>query len=184
MNHLGNAGQFIVDTIFSLVLYLVILRFWMQWARANFRNPIGQLVINLSNPAVIPLRRLIPSIGSIDTATLLLALAIVIIKVYILVALAGSTPAWVSLLLYSVGEIIKASINLFSAAIIIQIIASWINPHAYHPILDIARAIAEPLMAPARRLIPSMGGLDLSPMLVFFILRLCLILIVSPLQHA
>tara|TARA_B110000908_G_C9851357_1_gene270030 strand:- start:46 stop:519 length:474 start_codon:yes stop_codon:yes gene_type:complete len=154
----------------------------MQWVRANFRNPFGQFVIAITNPAVIPLRKVLPSIGSIDTATVVLALIISIGKTYIVASILGHSISWLSLIAFSFGELIRCSIYVFGAAIFIQILASWINPHGYNPILDIARSIAEPLMAPARKLLPPIGGLDLSPMLIFIFFKLSLILIVAPIQ--
>ncbi|MFT4629570.1 MAG: YggT family protein [Arenicella sp.] len=182
MNYIGNASTYLTETLLGLVLYVVILRFWMQWVRANFRNPFGQFVIAITNPAVIPLRKVIPSIGSIDAATVVLALVISIGKTYIVASILGHSISWLSLIAFSFGELIRCSIYVFGAAIFIQILASWINPHGYNPILDIARSIAEPLMAPARKLLPPIGGLDLSPMLVFIFFKLSLILIVAPIQ--
>ena len=182
MNYLGNAGSYLTETLLGLALYIVLLRFWMQWVRANFRNQIGQFLIAVTNPAVVPLRRILPSIGSIDTATIVLAMVVAIIKTLTLVTIAGYSPAWFSLISYSLGELIQSSIYVFMAAIFIMIIASWINPHSHHPVLEIAHSIAEPLMAPARRIIPSIGGLDLSPILVFIFLQLSLQLVVAPLQ--
>jgi len=182
MNYLGNAAIYLTDTLIGLALYIVLLRFWLQWVRGNFRNPIGQILINTSNPLVLPLRRIIPSFGSIDTATVVLAIIIAAIKTLVLSKLAGQSIAWLSLISYSFGELIRCSIYIFMAAIFIQIIASWLNPHSAHPVLDIAHSIAEPLMAPVRRVIPPFGGLDLSPIFVFLFLQLSLQLIVAPLQ--
>lgn len=183
MNHLNNAGAFLSQAIFGFVLYIVLLRFWMQWVHANFRNPVGQMVISLSNPLVLPLRKLLPSIAYIDTATLVLAFVIACLKTSLIVYfMSGQLVISPALLLYSLGEVIRCSIYLFLAAIFIQIIASWVNPYASHPVLSIARAIAEPLLAPARRLIPSIAGIDFSPILVVLFLQLSLILIVAPLQ--
>jgi YggT family protein len=182
MNYIGNATTYLTETVLGLVLYVVILRFWMQWVRANFRNPFGQFVISVTNPAVIPLRKVLPSIGSIDTATVVLALIISIGKTYIVTSLLSYSISWLSLFAYSFGELIRCSIYVFGAAIFIQILASWINPHGYNPILDIASSIAEPLITPARKLLPPIGGLDLSPMLIFIFFKLSLILIVAPIQ--
>lgn len=182
MIHLNNAGAFLSQAILGFFLYLILLRFWMQWVHANFRNPIGQFVISLSNPVVLPLRRVLPSIASIDTATLVLAFIIAFIKTALIVYFISGQLIIVPLLAYSLGEVIRCSIYLFFAAIIIQIIASWVNPYAHHPILSIARALAEPLLAPARRLIPAVAGIDFSPILVMLFLQLSLILIVAPLQ--
>jgi len=183
MNYIGNASSYLSNFFFGLALYLVLLRYWMQWVHANFRNPVGQFIISLTNPIVIPLRRILPSFRSIDTATLLLAYALAVLSVFILVSLSGQAYSWISLFSFSLGKVIDASINIFMVAIFIQIIASWLNPHTHHPVLEIARAIADPLLAPARRLIPPIGGLDISPILVFLFLNLSKILVVAPLQH-
>ena len=183
MNYIGNASSYLSNFFFGLALYLVLLRYWMQWVHASFRNPVGQFVITLTNPVVIPLRRILPSFKSFDTATLLLAYALAVLSVFIPVSLSEQTVSWISLLSFSLGKVIDASLNIFIVAIFVQILASWLNPHAYHPILEIARAVAEPLLAPARRLIAPIGGLDISPILVFLFLNLSKILVVAPLQH-
>ena len=183
MNYIGNASSYLTNLIFGIALYLMLLRYWMQWVHADFRNPIGRFIISLTNPVVIPMRRILPSFRSVDTATLLLAYALAVLSILILVSLSGQNYSWISLLSFSLGKVIDASINIFMLAILVQILASWLNPHAYHPALDIARAIAEPLLAPARRLIPAIGGLDISPILVFVFLNLSKILVVAPLQN-
>lgn len=182
MSYLSNAGNYLFDTIFNLFLIIVLLRFWMQWVRANFRNEFGQFLLAVSNPVIIPLRKIVPSIGPIDTATVVLAILLVIFKYTLLPLLSGSAIPWGFILAYCLGELIKYSVYIFMAAIVIQIIASWVAPYSHHPLLDIAKSIAEPLMAPARRLLPSVGGIDFSPIIVFIFLNLTLMLIVAPLQ--
>jgi len=182
MPYLQNAAFFIVDTIFNLALYIVLIRFWMQWARADFRNQLGQFIIKATNPVVIPIRRVLPSIGKIDTATVVLAVAIAIAKLLVLQLISadlGSDSA-LKIVTYAIGIVIDSSIYIFMGAIIIGIVASWINPGSYHPILSIAHSISEPIMAPARRILPPMGGIDFSPMLVFLLLGVMRILIVGP----
>ena len=184
MSHITNTSLYLTHTLFNFALCIVLLRFWMQWVRAGFRNPVGQFVISVTNPAVIPLRKILPSISSLDTATVCLALVIAIGKIAILILLSGGAVAIVSSFLYAVGDVIKFSIYLFFGAIFIQIITSWVNPYSGHPIISLASSLAEPLMAPARKLIPPIGGLDLSPILVFIFLRVSLMLIVAPLQSS
>lgn len=160
-----------------MALYIVLLRFWMQWVRADFRNELGQFIITVTNPVVIPLRKIVPSIRTLDSATLLLALAIGILKVVMFLALTSYSAKPLLLLIMGIGLILKYSIHLFFAAIIIGIIASWVNPHSYHPILSVARSIGEPLLAPARRLIPPIAGLDFSPVIVLLLMQFTLQLI-------
>lgn len=182
MNYLGNASTYLTEALLGFALYVVLLRFWMQWVKADFRNPLGQFILTVTKPVVVPLRRFFPPIRSIDTATIIFALAVAILKTLIIAALFSRSLGWLSLIAYSFGELIRFSIYIFMVAIFIQIIASWVSPHSYHPLLDIAHSIAEPMLAPARRLLPPIAGLDLSPILVFIFLRLSLILVVAPIQ--
>jgi len=172
-----NATIFLTQAIIGIVLYVVLLRFWMQWVRADFRNELGQFIISVTNPLVIPLRKILPPIGTIDTATIVLAWLIAVFKIFAFFLLAPGQPNILQYLIFSIGLFIKASIYLFLAAIIIGVIASWINPHSYHPILSVARSISEPLLAPARRLIPSIGGIDFSPMVVLLFLQFSLYIV-------
>jgi YggT family protein len=180
MPYLLNATDFLLQSIIGFALYLSLLRFWMQWVRADFRNQFGQFVISLTNPFIIPLRKALPSVGNVDTATVALALILAAIKIFAFVSLRGLEPSVFGYVLMSIGVVIKASVYLFLLAIFIQIIASWVNPHSHHPILSVARSISNPIMAPARRIIPPIGGLDLSPIVVILFLQLSLRLLVAP----
>ena len=172
-----NAVHFLIQAVLSLALYVVLLRFWMQWVRADFRNQLGQFIIAVTNPVVIPLRKVLPSIGTIDTATVVLALIIAAIKLFVYLALHGLGGNPITIVVISIGLLLRYSIYLFIAAIIVGIIASWVNPHTYHPMVAVARAISNPLLAPAQRLIPPLAGLDFSPVIVLLLLQASLYLI-------
>ena len=180
MNYVANAGTLIVETLVGLYLYIVVLRFLMQWIRADFRNPLGQFIITVTNPLILPLRAILPPIGAIDTASLVAALGVAFLKVWALLTLASYSVPIGSLLIFAVSELVRSGIHLFIAATLVTIIASWIASGSYHPVVWVAHQIAEPLLAPARRLIPPIGGLDLSPILVFLFLNLSLTLLVAP----
>jgi len=182
MPYLQNASDFLLQALIGFALYIVLLRFWMQWVRADFRNEFGQFVIALTNPVVIPLRKILPSIGTVDTATILLAYIIGIIKIvaFLFLRNAMQQASPIDYAIWGIGVFIKYSIYLFLAAIVVQAIASWVAPHSYHPILNVARSISTPILAPAQRLIPAIGGLDLSPILVILFLQFSLRLIVAP----
>lgn len=182
MQYLSNAGLYLIDTFFTIALMAFLLRFWMQWVRADFRNPIGHFVITVTNPVVIPLRRVIPSIGTMDTATVLLAFIVAAIKTIAILAVIGRAASPLFIAVYSLAEIIEVSIYIFMGALIIQIIASWINPYSAHPLLSVAHSIAAPLCNPARKILPPIAGIDFSPILVFLFLNLSLQLLVAPLQ--
>jgi len=186
MPYIQNASTFLIEALFNFALYIVLVRFWMQWVRADFRNEVGQFIISATNPLIVPMRRVIPSIGVIDTATVLLAVTIALVKLYVLVLVAGgglSSYSLLKLLSTAVATVLDSSIYVFLAAIFIGIIASWLNPNSYHPVLIIARSISAPLLTPARRLIPPLGGIDFSPMLVILFLRVSQILLIAPLYR-
>ncbi|HAU69489.1 MAG TPA: YggT family protein [Gammaproteobacteria bacterium] len=182
MNYAANAATLIIDTIIGLYLYIILVRFWMQWVRADFRNPVGQFVISTTSPFIIPLRKLLPPIGMVDTATLVFALIVAIIKVAALFAVVSSMPSAVNILVFGASEVLRSSIHIFMASVFIMIIASWIASGSYNPIVSVAQQIAHPLMAPAQRLLPNIGGFDLSPILVILFLNLSLVLLVAPIS--
>lgn len=174
-----QALYFIIKTLTQLFLLILLLRFWLPWLRADFRNPIAQGILRFTSPLIIPVRRLLPSVGRLDTATILVAFIIQFLTVFALLAIFGQKVepmyvAWTAAL-----ELIILSLNLFFFAILIRIILSWIAPQSYNPISAIAGAIAEPVLRPFRRLIPPLGGLDLSPILAIVILQAAVILLQS-----
>jgi len=180
MPYIQNASDFLIQAIIGFALYVVLLRFWMQWVRADFRNPIGQFIITVTNPVVLPLRKILPSIGNMDTATILLAYVIGLVKIFAYLILREHIADPLNYIIWGIGLFIKASIYLFIAAILIQVIASWINPNSYHPIVSIAHSIGNLITAPVRRIIPPLAGLDFSPLLVLLLLQFSLRLLVAP----
>lgn len=165
-----NAIEFLVGIIFTLYLMVVLLRLWLQLAKADFYNPLSQFVVRVTHPIVGPLRRIIPSIGSFDTATLLLAFAIALLKIWVLAMLRGYT------MIDPIGILVSACIYLLSEAaqlviyvLIIRAILSWVSQGS-NPLELLFHQLTEPLVAPIRRVVPSVGGLDLSPMILIILL--------------
>ena len=179
-NYFGNAGSFLIDTIIGLYMLAVMLRFLLQWVRADFYNPISQFLVTVTNPPVIFLRKFIPGLFGIDLASIILLAALAVVKIYLIYAIAGMTPRISGVLLLSVGEVIQLGIYVFIFSMLIRVVLSWIQPGGYNPVLGLINQLTEPLMAPARRIIPVFGGLDISPMLVFIFLYLTLMLVVQP----
>ncbi len=179
-NYFGDAGSFLIDTIIGLYMLAVMLRFLLQCVRADFYNPISKFLVTVTNPPLIFLRKFIPGLFGIDLASLLLLVSLAIVKIYLISAISGITPHFSGALLLAVGEVIQLGIYVFIFSMLIRVILSWIQPGAYNPVLGLINRLTEPLMAPARRIIPPFGGLDLSPMLVFIFLYLTLMLVVRP----
>jgi YggT family protein len=160
-----NAMSFLITTLFDLYLMVVILRFWLQLAKADFYNPFSQFIVKATHPVLAPMRRILPSVGSIDTASIALALLVVLVKMLVLTLLAGAAIDILTLLLFSLISVVKEAGVLLFWLILIRALLSWFN-QGHNPIVMMITQLTEPVLAPARRIIPPMGGLDLSVLLV------------------
>jgi len=179
-NYFSDAGSFLIDTVIGLYMLAVILRFLLQWVRADFYNPISQFLVTVTNPPLVFLRRFIPGFFGVDLASIILLIVLAMIKIYLIYAISGLTPHVSGVLVLAVGEMIQLGVYVFIFTMLIRIVLSWIQPGGYNPVLVLINQLTEPLMAPARRIIPPFGGLDISPILVFIFLYLTLMLVVRP----
>jgi len=181
--YFGNAGLFLIKTILGLYILIVLLRFLFQLVRADFYNPLSSVLVKLTNPLLLPLRRIIPGLGGIDLASIFLLIALQALE-YVLIGLLPryGIPAPVGLLVMSITDLLALTVNVFFFSILIQIVISWINPHAHNPVISLLHQLNEPLLGRARRLIPPISGLDLSPIIVFVVLKLIEFLLIHPLK--
>jgi len=170
-----QALYFIIKTITQLYLLVLLLRLWLPLLRADFRNPLAQGILRFTSPLVVPLRRLLPSIGRLDTATIVVAFAIQYLIVLVLLAIFGQTATTVPILITTVIELAILSLNLFFFVILIKIILSWIAPHTHNPATALLSTLAEPVLRPFRRMIPPIGGLDISPIFAIVLLQAAVI---------
>lgn len=154
---------FIISTLAQLFLLVMLLRFWLPFVRADFRNPIAQGILRLTSPLVIPVRRVIPPIGRLDTATILIAFGLQYLTIFIILTISGIAPAILPIAITALVDLVLLSVRLFTFAIFIHIILSWIAPGTYNPATAFIAMLVEPVMRPFRRLIPPIGGLDISP---------------------
>lgn len=169
--NLGGGLQFLFNSIFNIYLYIVIARFVLQIARGDFYNPVSQTIARMTTPLLKPLRRIIPGFGGVDVACLVLFFGLVVIKITLLVLLfGGGQIAPVQLLIFALFSSAQLILNFFIGVIFISVILSWIAPPGSNPFADILNQLAEPVLGPARRVLPPMGGLDFSPMIVLFLL--------------
>ena len=174
----------IVITILAIAstfyMTVVLLRFLLQLARADFYNPITQFVVKATNPPLRPLRRVIPGLGGIDGASLVLAVIIQALAFFlILIALSGGIPAInpLTLLVWAVLNVLGLIVKIYFWSVIAVVVVSWIAPQSGHPAIQLVAQITEPVMGPVRKIMPSMGGLDLSPIIVFLILNVISVVI-------
>lgn len=171
MNPQG-AMHFLVSTVFDIFIFLVLTRLILQLVRADFYNPISQFVVRATNPVLAPLRKLVPSPPLIDTAALVMVIVLIIAKVVVLsLLIRGSVPPVNILVLFSIQQLASLMLTYLFFAILIRIILSWVAPDPYNPMTALMSQITEPVMAPARKLLPPIGGLDLSPILVLFVIH-------------
>ena len=167
----------VLGFVFSFLAGLFVLRFVMQWARAPFRNPIGQFVMALTDWAVLRARRFVPGWRGLDLSTLLLAWTVetvsVLVALFMLNAPATSSGE-VLFLAFAAGflEVLRTAAYVIVGATLVFVVLSWINPHA--PIAPLAEAIASPFLRPFQRRIPTIGGIDLSPLILLLALQLLL----------
>jgi YggT family protein len=165
-----NAIVFIIDALARLYLLVLLLRLFLAGVRADFHNPLAQAVLKLTSPLVIPVRRILPPLGRIDTATVVVAFGIQYLAIFLMALVQGIRPAIAGLMLASLVSLVLLTINLFFWLIIIRIILSWVAGSTYNPAIAIVYALTEPLLRPFRRLIPDLGGFDISPIFVLIAL--------------
>jgi len=167
-----EAAIFILRTLFDLYVLAFVLRLILQWARVDARNPFCQFILRITNPLVLPLRRYVPAIGRIDTATLLVLLILQGLFTWVLVSINCVTDAsFVQLLSIAVLRTLQLILRIYFFAILIHVVLSWVSPGNYSPAAVLVHAIAEPVLAPFRRLLPPIGGLDLSPLFALIALQ-------------
>ena len=172
MNAMNEIFVYLIQTVLSLFLLAVLLRFLLQLVRADFYNPISQFLVKVTNPLVLPLRKVIPGLGGFDMASLLLALLLQMAGIALIYLINGhGVPNIVLLLVWSVLGIAGLLVNIYFFALLAMIILSWIAPGSKNPALFLLFQITEPVMAPFRKALPSMGGLDFSPILVFILIN-------------
>lgn len=184
MHAITQAIHFLITSIFDMFLMLVLLRFIFQFIRADFYNPISQAIVKLTNPALIPLRRFIPSVKGTDTAGIVLLLGLCAIKLIISCLIQFHVfPSIGGLIIWILGDLMTLTLNVFFWAIIIQAIMSWVSPIPGHPVYAILYQLTAPLMQPARRWIKPISGIDISPIAVLLCLQVLIMLIASPIRQ-
>ena len=173
-----SAVIYIVDTLMSLALFVVLARLLLQLTRADFRNPLCQAIVQLTNPLIVPLRRVLPPIGKIDTASVVAVLLVAALQVAVLSALHGG--GWPDPLIWLDAlalEIAHTLLWTYCYAILIYWLLSFIAPGGYSPLQSVLTSLCEPVLRPFRRVIPAVAGLDLSPLWATIAIQAILILI-------
>ncbi|MCU1728246.1 YggT family protein [Pseudomonas sp. 7P_10.2_Bac1] len=181
MSGLNGAAIFVIQTLGSLYLLIVLLRFILQLVRANFYNPLCQFTVRATQPLLKPMRRVIPSLFGLDMSSLVLAVLVQMVIFAVVLTLSYMSFNVLGLLAWALIGVFTLFLKVFFFAIIISVILSWVAPNSASPAAELVNQITEPALAPFRRMLPSMGGLDISPILAFMVIQLLQSYVIPPL---
>ena len=182
-SYFSGLGVFLIDTSVSLYVFALMLRFLLQWAEADFYNPISQFLVKLTHPPLRYMRRLIPSVRRVDTASLVLMLLVQTLADYLVFTLQQISATPLSLLLVAVGQLLELLYNILFYSILISVVLSWVAPRGYNPAIKLLYDLTEPLLGFFRRLLPPMGGIDISPLVALIALQFAKMAIMPLLQQ-
>ncbi len=183
MNYFSNPVMLILDTVFSLYIGAVMLRFLLQWCQADFRNPISKLLITITHPPLKILRRFIPAMGNIDTSSLVLMFALQLLAGGALGILQGVSLSIGGLILTTFAQLIALLLNVMFYAVFARALLSWFNQGTFSDISKLLYSLTEPVLSNCRNILPNLGGLDLSVILVILGIQVIEMLILPPLYQ-
>lgn len=169
---LNDAAIFVIKTLGSLYLLIVLLRFILQLVRANFYNPLCQFIVKATQPLLKPLRRVIPSMFGLDMSSLVLALILQMVLIAVILLFKGFQVDLLLLVPWALIAIFSLFLSILFYAMIISVILSWVAPGSHNPGAELVAQISEPVLAPFRRVVPNLGGLDISPIFAFIVIQL------------
>ncbi|MDD4906340.1 MAG: YggT family protein [Methylobacter tundripaludum] len=182
-SYMTDPAIFVIDSLFSLYILAVLLRFLLQWCGADFYNPISQFLVKATHPPLKLLRRFVPSIGKIDTSSLVLVFALQTLADFSILLLKGVAISIGALTILSLTQLVSLLINIFIYAVFARAILSWMNPGAFSAASSILYSLTEPVLNLCRRFIPDLGGIDLSPLAALMLLQLAKMVILPPLHQ-
>jgi YggT family protein len=178
-----NPLIFILQFLFEAYIFIILLRFFLQLTRADFYNPLSQFIVKLSSPVLIPMRRIIPGIGGMDIAALILAWGLKILELLLVMLISGKGFLLLLAIAASIPALLELTLNLFMYALIIQAVLSWVNTGTYNPAAALLHTLTSPILRPIQQLIPPISGIDLSPMAAILGIVVLKMLIIPPLNQ-
>lgn len=173
----GNAFSFLIEAIFQLFMVAVMLRVLLEALGADYHNPISQILIRVTEPLIHPVRRILPNIGRISLAGIAVLLALQVVMLLVVAAIAGYRFGIGPLLVNAVIDLVRMLLVLYLILIIAGAILSWFAAHLRHPIIPVIWQLTDPVLQPIRRVMPDLGGLDLSPLIAIIAINFLLILL-------
>lgn len=182
MGAIEQAGIFLVSILFDFYLFILILRFILQYLRVDYYNPLVQFMVKLTDPVILPLRRYIPGYWGLDMASLAIILLLALLKIAIVATLTlNHFPGFFGWIIWTLGDVSLLILKLLFYTLLLNILISWIAPRQHTPLSFIVYRLTEPLLQPFRRFIPPIAGFDITPIPVMIVLQLMIILIAEPL---
>lgn len=173
----SNAFAFLIQTLVHLYLVVMLLRILLEAVRADFYNPVVQVLTRLTDPLVRPLARVVPSVGRVNSAAVIVLYLIQLVGLFVVMVISGRSPDPFVLSLLALKELLRMLLTLYMILIIIGVILSWVGHNVRHPIVPLVFQLVDPVLAPIRRALPSLGGLDLSPLVAIIGIQFLIILL-------
>jgi YggT family protein len=172
-----GALNYLVSTIIDLYIAAIMLRLLLQWVRADFYNPLCQFLVKATNPVLVPARRIVPSIGRLDTASVVVMLLLELIQLAIINQLSQAGFELQFMLLFALRKLVVTLLMTYFVLIIARVIVSWIGSQSRHPLIPLIYQLTEPILRPFSKLVPPISGVDLSPLFALIALRFLLLLL-------
>jgi len=174
---------FLIDTLFSLYIMAILLRFLLQWCGADFYNPISQILVKITHPPLRIMRRFVPSIGKIDSSSLVLMLSLQMLADFSILLLKGVSINIGALVILSMTQLISLLLNVLVFSVFARALLSWMNPGTFYAAVSIVEALSNPILNLCRKMIPNLGGIDLSPLAALLLLQMAKMVILPPLHE-
>ncbi len=184
MNPIQNSFGFLVENIIGLYMILVVLRFLLALVKADFRNPLMEPIVRLTQPPLAWLRRFVPGLFGVDLSALVLLLLLACLKIVLLALINGSGFAFGGVLLSAIAQCLNITLWVFTIALIAQAVLSWFASSAHHPVVGLLHDLTAPILRPIQRMMPSAAGLDFSPIVALIGLSFLRRLIVDPMLYS
>lgn len=172
-----NALSYLIGTLIDLYIAAVLLRLLLQWVRADFYNPLSQFLVRVTNPALVPLRRVIPAFGKLDTAAVVLMLVLEIFGVWLVSRLAATPMQFPQIIAFSLTKLAMTLLMTYFFLIIAAVLVSWLGQGLRHPFVPLLYQLTEPVLRPFRKVIPPIAGIDLSPLFALIAIRFLVLLL-------
>ncbi|MDX2416958.1 MAG: YggT family protein [Xanthomonadales bacterium] len=168
---------YLISTLTDIYVIAILLRLLLQWVKADFYNPLSQFLIKVTDPVLVPARRLIPSAGKLDTAAVVVMLFLELLQLVVINLLIETDYGFKFLLLFAVQKLLVALLLTYFVLIIARVIISWFANQSRHPLIPLIYQLTEPVLRPINKLLPAFGGVDLSPLIALIALRALLLLL-------